>query len=70
LDKALHSDQYFWAEGKLVWHLGMVERGVRMLRDTILAVPDAEEVVKLRAQVTYDKIIQTGKASHGEEVKE
>ncbi len=69
LDKALHSDQYFWADADNVWHLGMVERGARMLRDVVLDLPDKDKSLGKQAEDLYDKIITTGKKLYGEEVK-
>lgn len=47
LDKALHSDQFWWASGEPFYHYQMVERGARMLRDVVSTE---------RAQELYDKI--------------
>ncbi|MFW6110346.1 MAG: hypothetical protein ACOC6Q_02920, partial [Patescibacteria group bacterium] len=70
LDKALHSDQYFWAEGKHVWHLGMVEKGVKMLRDVVVTVPDANEKTKQEARSLYQEIVDLGVDLHGEGIVE
>jgi len=70
LDRGLHSDQYFWAEGKDVWHLGMVERGAGMLRDVVLLVPDVSGKNCQKAKELYDRIVGVGKKLHGEEVRD
>jgi len=66
LDKAIHSDQFWWASAQPHWHYQMVERGARMLRDVVLTVPDAPGVSRRRARELYDKIISTGLKLHGE----
>ena len=70
LDRALHSDQYWWAGGREFWHPQMVGRGARMLRDTVLTVPDASNIDRRKARDFYGRIVETGKELHGEEVKE
>ncbi|MEA2020341.1 MAG: hypothetical protein U9M98_01320 [Patescibacteria group bacterium] len=69
LDKAVHSDQYFWADGDNVWHLGMVEKGADMLRNVVCALPGAEPNVIAQANTLYDKIIATGEELYGKDVK-
>lgn len=60
LDRALHSDQYWWASARPWWSLEMIERGAFELKETILAVPDAPEEVKQEARDLYFAIITTG----------
>jgi len=60
LDKALHSDQYWWASARPWWSLEMIERGARELQDTVLTVPDASEEDRKRARELYFSIITTG----------
>ncbi len=70
LDKSLHSDQYFWADGEHVWHLGMVERGAGMLRNVVCSLPDVEPDVVEQANTLYDKITRTGERLFGESVRD
>jgi hypothetical protein len=60
LDRALHSDQYWWACARPWWSLEMIERGAYELKETVLATPDVSEVDKRRAQDLYFKILTTG----------
>lgn len=60
LDRAMHSDQYWWASARPWWSLEMIERGAFELRETILAVPDAPEEVKQKARELYFGIITAG----------
>jgi predicted glycosyl hydrolase (DUF1957 family) len=60
LDRALHSDQYWWACARPWWSLEMIERGAYELKETVLAVPDISEADKRRAQDLYFKILTTG----------
>lgn len=60
LDKAIHSDQYWWASAKPWWSLEMIERGAKELLEAVKAVPDAPEAKKEKAQALYYEIITTG----------
>lgn len=60
LDRAIHSDQYWWASAKPWWSLEMIERGAKELRDTVLMTPDVSQEKKLLAQELYQKIIFLG----------
>ncbi len=60
LDKALHSDQYWWASARPWWSLEMVEAGARDLQDVVLTVPDASPQATLEAKRLYFEIITTG----------
>ncbi|MEX1061935.1 MAG: polysaccharide deacetylase family protein [Patescibacteria group bacterium] len=60
LDRSIHSDQYWWASARPWWSLEMVERGAYELKETVLALPDAAEEAKRKAQDLYFKIITTG----------
>lgn len=64
LDKAIHSDQYFWADAD-VWHFGMVEKGARMLCDAILALPDKDKSTHKQSMLLYDKIVSLGESLYG-----
>lgn len=62
LDKALHSDQYWWASARPWWSLEMIERGAYELLASIKAARGSsatDEVVK-QAQDLYLRILTTG----------
>jgi hypothetical protein len=60
LDKALHSDQYWWASAKPWWSLEMIERGAKELVEAVGSCPlVAMEKVK-EAKELYTQIIMTG----------
>ena len=60
LDRALHSDQYWWASAKPWWSLEMIERGAKELRDTVNVTPGVTQQQKHAAQELYQKIIFQG----------
>lgn len=60
LDRALHSDQYWWASAKPWWSLEMIERGAKELRDVVLKTSSATPEARGQAQDLYEKIIFTG----------
>ena len=60
LDRALHSDQYWWASARPWWSLEMIERGAFELKETVLAISDAADEIKKKAQELYYSIITTG----------
>src|SRR3989304_558431 len=43
LDRAIHSDQFWWASARPWWSLEMIERGAVELKEAVLATPDAAE---------------------------
>ncbi len=59
LDRALHSDQFWWASARPWWSLEMIERGAQDLRGAIEALPGAV-AEKEKARELYLKIITTG----------
>lgn len=58
LDRALHSDQYWWASAEPWWSIEMIESGAKELMDVILALPVSEEK-KTRARDLYTHILLT-----------
>jgi hypothetical protein len=60
LDRAIHSDQYWWASAKPWWSLEMIERGAKELRDVVHLISGASSDVKHQAQDLYQQIIFTG----------
>lgn len=60
LDRALHSDQYWWASARPWWSLEMMERGAYELRDIVLRSPKATTAEKVKAEEFYKNILYTG----------
>lgn len=60
LDKALHSDQYWWASARPWWSLEMIERGGHELVGVIKQSPHSTEAEKKKADDLYQHIIYTG----------
>lgn len=59
LDRALHSDQYWWASARPWWSIEMIERGAKELYDAILSMPGISEKTKNQARNLYHKIVFT-----------
>lgn len=59
LDRALHSDQYWWASARPWWSIEMIERGAKELYDAILSMPGISEKIKNQAKNLYHKIVFT-----------
>ncbi len=59
LDRALHSDQYWWASARPWWSIEMIERGAKELYDTVLACPGVSEATKEAAKHLYHSIVFT-----------
>ncbi len=70
LDKALHSDQYWWAGARPNWHFRMVEMGARMLKDTIQVAAGSTIIDKTLANELYRGIVDLGMQMHGDRVIE
>ena len=60
LDRALHSDQFWWASAKPWWSLEMIERGAKELRDVVNQTPGANATAKEQAQDLYQRIVFKG----------
>ncbi|HEX9975487.1 MAG TPA: UvrB/UvrC motif-containing protein, partial [bacterium] len=58
LDRAIHSDQYWWASAMPWWSIEMIEAGAKDLRDVVLESPVPEED-KTKAKELYQNIIYT-----------
>lgn len=57
LDRALHSDQYWWASAKPWWSLEILEKGAKELKDVVFATPGVSSTIKKQAQDLYQKIV-------------
>jgi alpha-amylase/alpha-mannosidase (GH57 family) len=68
LDRALHSDQYWWASARPNWHYKMVERGAKMLREVVLAVPEVKESEVIQTDHLYNGITKLGLEKYGDTV--
>ena len=67
LDRALHSDQFWWASHNPHWHPAMVERGADLLLKAILATPEISESEATRAKELYQEITTEGIKLYGTE---
>jgi hypothetical protein len=59
LDRALHSDQYWWASARPWWSIEMIESGAKELRDATLLTPGISENVRQKAECLYHDIVFT-----------
>lgn len=59
VDKALASDQYWWASAKPWWSLEMIEDGAFRLLEIARSIPDMEEKKLDRVRTLYEKIVST-----------
>jgi len=59
MDKALASDQFWWASAKPWWSLEMIEVGAWDLLDTMNSFPNVAKVKMERARDLYMKIVST-----------
>ncbi len=57
LDRALQSDQFWWASAKPWWSLEMIEQGAFILKDVVLSIPGVSLQNKKRAEEYYRRII-------------
>lgn len=60
LDRAVHSDQFWWASAKPWWSLEMIEAGAKELKDVILLLKKVSEQTKQEARELYQNIVFTG----------
>ena len=67
LDRALHSDQFWWASHNPHWHPAMVERGADLLLKAILGTPEVSESEITRAKELYHEIVTEGVKLYGTE---
>jgi hypothetical protein len=59
LDRAVHSDQYWWASAKPWWSIEYIEAGAKELLEVIRATPNVSEDIKNQAEGLYLKILTT-----------
>ncbi len=60
LDRAIHSDQFWWASAKPWWSLEMIEAGAKELNDVVATAPGATEAERKEAEHLYRTIVFTG----------
>ncbi len=60
LDRALHSDQYWWASARPWWSLEMIERGAKELLSAVETLPDVLPQQVEEARGLYYGIITKG----------
>lgn len=59
LDRALHSDQFWWASAMPWWSIEMIERGAKELKDAIEHCPASKKTEIKRAKEWYAQILFT-----------
>jgi alpha-amylase/alpha-mannosidase (GH57 family) len=59
LDKALHSDQYWWASARPWWSIEMIECGAKELYEVVASLSGMPEDFKIKAEKLYHKIVFT-----------
>lgn len=59
LDRALHSDQFWWASAMPWWSIEMIERGAKELKDVIEHCPASKKAEIKRAKEWYAQILFT-----------
>lgn len=59
LDRALHSDQYWWASARPWWSIEMIERGAKELLDAVIRTPRVRSRDMKKAEQLYQEIIYT-----------
>jgi len=67
LDRALHSDQYWWASHNPFWNLEMIKRGADLLLEAI-RVADPKLTALPKAEKFYANILSEAKQLYGEAV--
>ncbi|MDZ7798831.1 MAG: UvrB/UvrC motif-containing protein [Patescibacteria group bacterium] len=60
LDRALHSDQFWWASAKPWWSLEMIEAGAKELNGVVQNLNKAPDKIKEKAKELYHEIVFTG----------
>jgi len=65
LDKAVHSDQFWWGSHTPFWHPGMVARGAKMLLKVVNTASGVSKDERKRAKKLYDEITTKGIKLYG-----
>lgn len=59
LDRAIHSDQYWWASASPWWSIEMMEAGAKELSDVVIMNPASTDQEKARARDLYHGVVFT-----------
>lgn len=59
LDRAVHSDQFWWASAKPWWSIEYIEAGAKELLEVIKAAPNVSKEERIHAGDLYLKIVTT-----------
>lgn len=59
LDKALHSDQYWWASAKPWWNIDMLGAGAQELLEAVKAIPKVPKAIINKAEKLFIAILTT-----------
>ncbi len=59
LDRAVHSDQYWWASARPWWSMEMIEKGAKELSSAVQKMPGVTQKTKEKARELYKLIIFT-----------
>lgn len=65
LDKAVHSDQFWWGSHTPFWHPGMVKRGAQVLLKVVNLTFGVSQDERKRAKKLYDEITAKGIKLYG-----
>jgi len=65
LDRAVHSDQFWWASHNPYWHPQMVERGTKLLVQAITKTPGVKTYEIKRARDLQKEIVEGGLRLYG-----
>ncbi|MDD4996418.1 MAG: UvrB/UvrC motif-containing protein [Patescibacteria group bacterium] len=57
MDKAIQSDQYWWASAKPWWSLEMIEQGAHALKQVVFSIPNVSLKIREQAENYYQQII-------------
>jgi alpha-amylase/alpha-mannosidase (GH57 family) len=68
LDKAINSDQFWWASHNPLWHYQMVVRSTELLFEVVSSTPGISQREKGKAKNLADEIIQKGLGLWGEKI--
>ncbi len=66
LDKAIHSDQYWWASARPWWSIDMIDRGASEIKNSILLLPNISDNIRNKAIESYKDIIVSSFRLQGE----
>jgi len=68
LDKAINSDQYWWASHNPLWHYPMVVRSTELLCEVVNLTPGISQAEKEKAQKLAEEIVEEGRRLWGEKI--